>query len=242
MSLGAPLFLLALPLAGLPVLFHLLMRRKKQGLEFSTFLFFTRADPRLHARHRIRERLMLALRVLFIALVILALSRPRVSAPVTAQARLALAIILDNSASMDAGPAGSSKLEQAVAGARALLDTLADDSRISLTLLVDDPVIEGLDTTTDRPETIRNLLDDVRPTHAGGRVPDALARAGAALQAAIEQGSPAAALHIFTDLQAGEWSGEQLQLPRLDIPLATVLHRLHGGEEEHRDRDASRRQ
>ena len=69
-----PLFLSLLPLAALPVLFHLFFRLKRRPRAFSTLMFFHRLDPRLNARRRLREWLILLLRTLLILFLLLALA------------------------------------------------------------------------------------------------------------------------------------------------------------------------
>jgi hypothetical protein len=95
--------LLALPLAGAPVLLHLLFRRKSPVVPFSTLRFIRSSVQRTAARKRIQQWLLLACRVLLMALLIWAIAQPAKllasrwlshgSAPVAA-------IVADNSYSM----------------------------------------------------------------------------------------------------------------------------------------------
>jgi hypothetical protein len=95
--------LLALPLAGAPVLLHLLFRRKSPVVQFSTLRFIRSSIQRTAARKRIQQWLLLACRVLLMALLIWAIAQPAKllasrwlrhgSAPVAA-------IVADNSYSM----------------------------------------------------------------------------------------------------------------------------------------------
>ena len=55
MTFAATTFLYLLPLAGLPIVFHLILRQKKRTVVFSTLMFFHRVDPKLNTRRRIRE-------------------------------------------------------------------------------------------------------------------------------------------------------------------------------------------
>ena len=97
-----PLFLSLLPLAALPVLFHLFFRLKKSPRVFPTLMFFHRIDPQLNARRRLREWLILLLRTLLILFVLLALARP-VWFGLGKEGSVAVALVIDNSGSM-AGP------------------------------------------------------------------------------------------------------------------------------------------
>ena len=66
------------PAIALPILFHLFFRLRRQIREFPSLMFFLRIDPRLSAKRKIHEWLILLLRCLFLALLILALGRPLV--------------------------------------------------------------------------------------------------------------------------------------------------------------------
>src|SRR5271170_6409591 len=68
--------LFALPLAGLPVLLHLLYRKKSPILLFSTIRFIQASVQRTAARKRIQQWLLLACRAILLALLIWAVSQP----------------------------------------------------------------------------------------------------------------------------------------------------------------------
>ena len=72
---GATLFLYLLPLAALPVAFHLLMRRQRKTVLFSTRMFFDSMQPRLSFHRKFREPLLLAARTLLLLFLLLALAR-----------------------------------------------------------------------------------------------------------------------------------------------------------------------
>lgn len=68
-------------LAGLaaltvPILVHLLLRRKKKRLRFSTVQFFLRQDEHASQRRKLRNWFLLTLRLLICALLVLAFARP----------------------------------------------------------------------------------------------------------------------------------------------------------------------
>src|SRR6185437_12047330 len=68
--------LLALPLAALPVILHLLFRRKSPVMLFSTIRFIQTSVQRTAARKRVQRWLLLACRVLLLALLIAAVAQP----------------------------------------------------------------------------------------------------------------------------------------------------------------------
>ena len=66
--------LLALPLAAVPVVLHLLFRRKSPVVFFSTIRFIQSSVQRTASRKRLQKWLLLACRILLLALLIAAVS------------------------------------------------------------------------------------------------------------------------------------------------------------------------
>jgi len=71
----------ALMLAGMaalaiPVLIHLLLKRKKKRVQFSTIRFFQLQDEQSSRRRKLRNWFLLALRLLIVSLLVLAFARP----------------------------------------------------------------------------------------------------------------------------------------------------------------------
>src|SRR6266404_5622647 len=106
----------ALMLAGLtalavPVLIHLLLKRKKKRLRFSTLQFFLKQDEQSSQRRKLRHWLLLLMRLLLFTLLVLAFARPYLPQSVAtgaAQKRRQVIFVLDRSASMQAtGPNGT---------------------------------------------------------------------------------------------------------------------------------------
>ncbi|MHC4200978.1 MAG: BatA domain-containing protein, partial [Planctomycetota bacterium] len=140
MTAGAAMFLTLLPLAGVPVIFHLLMRRKRKDYVFSTRMFFHKIDPRMRSRRRIQELLLLLSRVLLIALVLLTLSRlwiDTVRDVFGLGEQQMVVLIIDNSGSMNTKmPDGNStKLQTAKESAQVLLSHLDEDAKAAVLTL-----------------------------------------------------------------------------------------------------------
>ncbi len=76
MSLLAPLYFLGAAAIGLPILFHLVRRRPKQRMPFSSLMFLRPAPPRLTRRSRLDDLLLLLMRALASLLVAAAFTRP----------------------------------------------------------------------------------------------------------------------------------------------------------------------
>jgi len=218
-----PGFLPLLPLAALPVLFHLFFRLQKSPRVFSTLMFFDRIDPKLNARRRLREWLILLLRSLLILLLLLALTKP-VWFGIGREGSAAVALVIDNSGSMsDPGAGNRTKLKDAVDAARGLVAQLRDKDSAGIVLLVDDPIVPlpaGL--TADKP-ALRNALDRISGTEGSGSVAAALERASALFE---NNAATHFEIHVLTDLQQEKWNQPpvNLRLPRAGTSI--VVHRL----------------
>src|SRR5271167_1977671 len=126
MSFLQPILLAALPLVALPIIIHLINQRRFQTVRWAAMMFLLAANRMSRGYSRLRQWLIMLFRMLAIAGLIFAISRP------LAGGWLGLAaggrpdttlILLDRSPSMQqvgAGAAGS-KLET---GTRQLVDTL----------------------------------------------------------------------------------------------------------------------
>ncbi|MBU1698658.1 MAG: BatA domain-containing protein [Candidatus Eisenbacteria bacterium] len=97
-------FLWGLFAAAAPILIHLFSRRKAKNQPFSSIQFLQEINRKKIRRMKLRQWLLLALRVLIIALFALAMGRPVVKGfgSVTERSPSTLAIILDDSYSMGA--------------------------------------------------------------------------------------------------------------------------------------------
>ena len=218
MTFLAPAMLWLLPLGLLPVVFHLFFRVRRQPRPFSSLLFFLAADPRLSARRRIREWLLLVLRCLLLLSLLLALARPvrrgRGSGGAT------LVAVIDNSASMQAtGPAGESRLARAVAAAALLCEDEAVAFAGLGTTVADAPASMPAGVTADRGR-LRAALGSIRPTHASGEPLRALQAAIGSVRGALRTFGE---VHVFTDLQAIEWESSLGDLP-LPPGIALQFH------------------
>jgi len=233
MIFPAPIFLYLLPLAGLPIVFHFVLKQKKRKVVFSTLMFFHRTDPKLNSHRKIRQWLLLLMRILLIAFMLIVLSRPIFQSSGGFGGKISVVAVVDNSGSMS-GRAGynddKTKLQCAVGAARRLISTLEDSSEAAVVLLVDDPGVAG---TADK-ESLLALLDKIRPTQATGDAGRALARAFKILRASSAGGG---VVHVFSDLQEAEWGpplpqGESAGAERIEADGAPIMVYVHKIESE----------
>jgi hypothetical protein len=134
MSLLAPLFLVALGALTIPVLIHLTQRERKQIVEFPSLMFLQRIPYPSVRRRRIRNWVLLMVRMAALVLIVLAFTRPFLDRPTVAMAGTLgpreVVILLDHSYSMAYGD----RWDRARAAARRAVDGLDNDDRATLIL------------------------------------------------------------------------------------------------------------
>lgn len=190
MSFLAPFTLIALALLALPVLIHLLVRRRAKRLDFPS-LRFLRETPsfRLYPRH-IREPLLLALRMFALALLILGLARPYIS--FNRGSRLTHVILLDASLSMRARGRADAAREQA----RAILNKLGAGERAAILAFSTDAVVLA-EPTADRDQLVA-ALKSFEPTSGAADFGAGLKTANALLE---REAANAAEIDLVSDFQ-----------------------------------------
>ena len=196
-----------LPAAALPVVFHLFFRLRRQVREFPSLLFFQRIDPRLSAKRKIHEWLVLLLRCLFIALLVLALMRPTLGTRSLGD-HVARLVLIDNSGSMaGTAPGGGSKLALATRAAQTLLDSAHPGDSIAIQLMLPDATstLEGKFGVAAAIQ--RDALGRLTPTDGAAPVAKSVRLALAAL---ADAKAPQHELDILTDLQTKNWSRGEL--------------------------------
>jgi hypothetical protein len=209
------------PAVALPILFHLFFRLRRQVREFPSLMFFLRIDPRLSAKRKIHEWLVLLLRCLFIALLILALARPLLGmkGPGENVARL---VLIDNSGSMAApATAGISKLALAERASEKLIASSRSGDSVAVQLMIPDPTVtlpRGFDAA---PAILRDAIGKLTPSDGAASVPKAIRAALATLGTAK---ATQRELHILTDLQQKNWSRGELGAEATNCRI--IVHRI----------------
>ena len=95
-----PLLLWALPLAAVPIIIHILNRRRFQKVPWAAMDFLLKAMKRNRKRLRMEQWLVLLLRVLAVLLLISLVSRPQLGGSSLLGSRTHHVVVLDDSASM----------------------------------------------------------------------------------------------------------------------------------------------
>ena len=201
MIFSSSIFLYLLPLSALPIVFHFLLKQKKRHVRFPTLMFFHKTDPKMTARHKLRQFLVLLMRVLVLAFLMLALSRPAFNFGSSSKNGIAsVVVIVDNSASMTRIEKGGHMtcLELAKDAAAKLLSSI-ENGNYGIRTIVCDPQVRPMpDTLVKDQDTIYTVIDKIGPTNAQG---DLLK----AVRESIDMLTDGGTIHIFSDLQRSQF-------------------------------------
>lgn len=226
MSVLQPLILAALPLAALPIIIHLINQRRFQTVRWGAMMFLLAANRMARGYARLRQWLILALRVLALMGLIFALSRPLASGwlGLTAGSRIDTTIVLlDRSSSMSQQEPGASRSKL-----RAAVEQLSSTFRLLRSnrwILIDSQTRTAHE--LEKPEDLLRV-PEADPTSAAADIPALL---DAARQYIRENKTGRTEIWIASDLrrndwdeQGGRWDG--LRSAFLEFPQAIRFHLL----------------
>lgn len=217
------LMLLGLAATALPLLIHLFHRQRVSTVDFSSIVFIKNHHLQRSRALRIRELLLLVLRMLIILLVVLAFSRPVIEGMAGSllgsgfKQKTVFAILLDNSYSMDAGRFGKTPFTSAKAEALKIINTMQDGDEGFVVLSTKSTEVLPAVAPTDR-ERLKKILMDVEVSNRSGDIAGSLGRVRDKL-AGIDLLNKQ--IYILSDLQRNDW--EFLRDYTSDIPLPTSM-------------------
>jgi hypothetical protein len=178
MTFLQPFLLLALPLAALPVIIHLIHLYRRRRVKWAAMIFLQAAQRMNKGLSRLRQIAILALRVLALAAIILMVSRPLAGGwlGLTGGAPDTVLILVDRSASMSQvdTATGVNKLTGGLQNvAKAIADAVGTRSHLVLIdsatgrplgldragALLNLPQTEPTDTAADIPGLLQDALD-----------------------------------------------------------------------------------
>jgi hypothetical protein len=207
---------------SIPVIIHLLLRRRKKRLRFSTVQFFLKQDEQSSQRRKLRNWLLLALRLLICTLLVLAFARPYLEKLATngpGQQHRQVLILLDRSLSMQATASDGPKWVRARESARQILSQLKLDDRAALVSCGSRAEVLS---EWAPAAAVGRLLPELQPTCGAANMCDGLQQARRLLS--LVPPESAATLYIISDLQrTGCQNLASCPIPQqVEIKLITV--------------------
>ncbi len=186
MTFLAPALLIALPLAALPVIIHLIHLYRRRQVKWAAMMFLLAAQRMNKGLSRLRQVLILALRVLAVAAILFVITRPLAGGwlGLTGGAPDTVMILLDRSASMEQQNTATGVSKRA-AGLRNVAKAISDavgtrshlvliDSALGTPLplakadaLLDLPQTEATETAADIPALLQGALDFITTNKTG---------------------------------------------------------------------------
>ncbi len=138
-------FLAGLAAVAVPVLIHLFFRLKTKRVELGTIRFLRLVLEENARRRKVMRWLLLALRMLFVALLVGLFARPYFTAAATGSDKELLVILIDQSATMQLKGENGRLIDQAVAEAKKLIEGAGEKTRFEVAFFDHEvhPVTEG---------------------------------------------------------------------------------------------------
>jgi aerotolerance regulator-like protein/VWA domain-containing protein len=209
MGLLSPWFLAGVLAVGVPIWVHLIRREQALRVPFSSLMFLRRVPIKSVYQRHLKYLLLLAMRALVILLIALAFARPYIPGsmlPAAAAGRQKrLAIILDNSMSMQVGD----RWQRALSAAREAVRGLGEADQGQILTFSADFEIQNLP-TSDRAALLATL-DHFKPSASTTSYEHAFR----ALERVVEDSDRPVAALLITDMQKSGLgaAGQSLTVP-----------------------------
>ena len=234
MSFLNPILLFGLAAVAVPIVIHLLNRRKFQKVVWAAMRFLQASVERNQKRMRIEDLLLLALRCLLLALLAFALARPALvskAGDLFGPSKVTGVILLDNSYSMGMSDGVMTRFEKARRAAGQVLDAMPSGSSTAL-FLASDIVNEVIPEPTLDLSLARKMIREATLTDRGTDLFPALSRAIDTLKDLLGARKE---IYLITDGQAAGWRQVREVQKLLEKSRAEVRTQiiLVGDQEEH---------
>ncbi|MHB1688550.1 MAG: BatA domain-containing protein [Ignavibacteriaceae bacterium] len=197
-----PAVLFGLLAASIPVLIHLLNLRKLKRIDFSTLAFLKELQKNKIRKIKLKQWLLLALRVLIILFLVTAFARPTLKGVAiggtTSAAKTTAVFILDNTPSMSVVDSKGSYLNQAKATIKQILSQLQEGDEAAL-VLVGDQNNNNVKATSNLAE-FQKQVDAVKISDESGMLNSAIVKAAKILSKSNNFNKE---IYLLSDFQAG---------------------------------------
>ena len=204
MSFLNPLVLLGLAAAAIPVILHLLNRRRVRTVEFSSLRFLKELQNSSLRRLKLRQWLLLLLRTLTIVALVLSFARPvlrgNVAGILGTRARTSMILLLDDSPSMTVRTEQGRIFDRAREAARRVLALAGEDDRIAV--LPVSTLGPGTLPAYSQVQSAEAMLQRLEPSQIARRFSESVPFLRA-LEAASSDANRE--VYLFTDAQASQF-------------------------------------
>ncbi len=218
MTFLQPALLIALPLAALPVIIHLIHLYRRRQVKWAAMMFLRMAQKMNKGLSRLRQVLILALRVLAVAAILFVITRPLSGGwlGLTGGAPDTVMVLVDRSASMEQMNQATG-ISKRVAGLRNVVKAINDAVGTRSHLVV-------LDSATGRPQPIEkaDAMLDLPQTEATETAADIPALMQGALDYITTNKTGRTDVWLLSDLQQSDWDASGGRWEALRGAFATM--------------------
>ena len=196
-------FLIGLAAVSIPLILHFLSRRRIRTIEFSSLRFLEQMQKSRMKWLKIKEILLLLLRMMVIALVVMAFARPTLRGFIgSSKGASSVTILVDRSASMETQGETGSLFDEARRTAARLIAGLGQADQISVipfplvsVNVSPDPLYPG--------ERLQRNISELEMGYGSGGVADALKSSFETLTASSDLNRE---IYIISDFQRSGWN------------------------------------
>ncbi|MBP1683497.1 MAG: hypothetical protein H6Q27_1061, partial [Ignavibacteriaceae bacterium] len=196
-----PAVLFGLLAASIPIIIHLLNLRKLKKIDFSTLQFLKELQKNKIRKIKLKQWLLLALRVLIIFAIVTAFARPTLVGVsiggTTSAAKTTAVFILDDTFSMSVVDQDGSYFNQAKETLKDLLKQFEEGDEFALVLASHQP--DEIEMTSNRSK-FEQTVDAVTISHSSGKLNSAIIKAAQLIGNAKNFNKE---IYLFTDFQKG---------------------------------------
>jgi len=218
MSFLNPYLLFGSLALAIPVLIHLVRREKSEIIPFSSLMFLLKVPKRSIRQQKIKNLLLMALRLLILALLVGAFARPYMTQPAkptaNATANRGIVMMLDNSYSMRYG----NNFDRLKSEAQKRIDGMRATDRMAIIAFNDNASL--LSRPTSDKNALKAVVDALEPSFFGTHYYEAFTLADRALS---EFGGDQKQLIVISDFQRNGWNRSSREaIIGTDVKIETV--------------------
>src|SRR3989441_10329651 len=202
MSFLNPFLLFGSLALAIPILIHLVRREKSEIIPFSSLMFLLKVPKRSIRQQKIKNLLLMALRLLILALLVGAFARPYLTQPAkpagnNASANRGVVLMLDNSYSMRYG----NNFDRLKAEAQKRIDSMRASDRMAIIAFNENATL--LSRPTSDKNALKAIVDTLEPSFSGTRYYEAFNLADRAMS---EFAGDQKQLVVISDFQRNGWN------------------------------------
>ncbi|MGB9595886.1 MAG: BatA domain-containing protein, partial [Candidatus Poribacteria bacterium] len=226
MNFFNPLLLIGILAVGIPLIIHLWSRRHAKIIDFSSLQFLLSLNRRKVRSLRLKQILILILRMLIILMIVLAFARPilksRWLSSASGMAKRSVVIILDNSYSMRYSGLQGIRFNLAKEKALEILDSLGNGDNASLILMSDVPEIV-FKKVTSNIQQVKNAVQNAKLSYRGTSVLTSLLSAYSLLE---EAKNPQKQVYLISDLGENGWKNWKSEISEKVVDIETNIIKI----------------